>query len=148
MKNIVRVLAACLLVCLTSAPPARAGGGLGEDPYEIGKKLVARRNYRTALKYFQKALKQDPQRSDAAERIRAVEEQLEQEEADKTTALVEQGKSLLKKRRYREALKVLLRAASEDKSNPEIHFQLGEVYLQLGEYEKAKAEYNQAKRNF
>lgn len=148
MKIIFGVIAACLLVCLAFPQRVRSGGALGEDPYEIGEKLEAKKNYRTAVKYFQKALKQDPQRSDAAEKIRAIEGQLQQEKADKTSGLIDQGKSLARKRKYREALKVLLQAASKDESNPEIHFQLGEVYLQLEEYDKAKAEYDLAKRNF
>lgn len=148
MNIVLRVMAAWLLVCLAFPQPGRAGGALGEDPYEIGEKLAAKKNFRTAVKYYQKALKQNPQRSEALERITAIEAQLQQEQADKTSGLLDQGKSLAKKRKYGEALKVLRQAASKDTSNPEIHFQLGEVYLQLGEYDKAKAEYDQAKRNF
>ena len=47
--------------------------------------------------------------------------------------------------KYKEDEKVLLEAAVEDGSNPEIHFYLGEVYMELEEYGKAESQYNKAK---
>ena len=178
-----RLMTACLLVCLMCPRPVQAGGDTAVNPYEIAEKLFARKNYRTALKYYQKALKQgevrahyrlgliceaagkdgaalnhyqqfvdlgqpeDTQRQDAAQRAEAIEERLKRQ-ATRTTELLKRGKSLFKKGRYREAEQVLLRAVSEDRSNPETHFYLGEVYMQQENYRKAKSEYEKAKRSY
>lgn len=63
MKTVIRLTTACLFVCLMLPHAARAGGDLGEAPYEIGEKLFARKNYKTALKYYDKALKSDDARA-------------------------------------------------------------------------------------
>lgn len=63
MKNATRLMTACLLACLMSPQPALAGGDRGQDPYDTGRKLFARKNYGTALKYFEKALKRDDVRA-------------------------------------------------------------------------------------
>lgn len=63
MRNVIRLLAACLLVWAASPVPAQAGGGLGEDPFEIGEKLLARKRHKTALGYFQKALRRSDPRA-------------------------------------------------------------------------------------
>jgi Tfp pilus assembly protein PilF len=58
MKVALRLATACLFACLTLPQHVQAGGDLGgEEPYEIGEKLLAKKNYKTALKYFQKSLK-------------------------------------------------------------------------------------------
>ena len=90
---------------------------------------------------------EDTQRKDALQRVKAIEERLARKTA-RTTELLKRGKSLLKKGRYREAEKVLLRAVAEDASNPETHFYLGEAYMHLEEYRKAKSEYDKAKRSY
>ncbi|MHB8834409.1 MAG: tetratricopeptide repeat protein [Candidatus Methylomirabilia bacterium] len=56
MKNVFRLLAECLLLCLILPQLAQAGGDQGKAPYEIGEKLFARKDYRTALTYYRKAL--------------------------------------------------------------------------------------------
>jgi tetratricopeptide (TPR) repeat protein len=179
MKIVLRCIAAFLLVSLISPKLAQAGGDIGIDPYEAGEKLFVGKHYKTALKYYQRALERndvrahyrmgliyeangkskealshyqsfmdlgqpDAQRSDTAQRIGAIEAQLKRE-ATRSTGLLERGKSLFGKRKYREAERVLLQAAAKDKSNPEIHFYLGEVYMGLEAYRKAKSEYNKAK---
>jgi tetratricopeptide (TPR) repeat protein len=63
MKIAFRLFTAGLLVCLVCPQPAHGGGDTAESPYEIGEKLFAKKNYRTALTYFQKALKQGEVRS-------------------------------------------------------------------------------------
>ena len=181
MKIAFRLMTACLLVCLVCPQPLHAGGDTAENPYEIGEKLFAKKNYRTALNYFQKALQQgevrshyrigliyenagkdvdalnhyqrfidlgqpeDTQRKDAIQRVGAIEERQKRKTA-RATELLKRGKSLFKKGRYREAEQVLLRAVSENNSNPETHFYLGEVYLQREEFSKARSEYDKAKR--
>ena len=181
MKIVSRLITVCLLVLLMCPLSAQAGGDMAENPYEIGEKLFARKNYRTALKYFQKALQQDDvrahyrigliceyagkdenalyhyrlfidlgqpadtQRKDAIQRVGAIEERQKRKTA-RATELLKRGKSLFKKGRYREAEQVLLRAVSENNSNPETHFYLGEVYLQREEFSKARSEYDKAKR--
>jgi tetratricopeptide (TPR) repeat protein len=54
-----RLAAAGLLLSVTLAAPALAGGDLGQNPYEIGEQLFARKYYKTSLKYYGKALEQD-----------------------------------------------------------------------------------------
>ena len=105
---------------------------------------------RDALKHFQRFMelgRPGAQRDDAARRAQAIAKRLEQDTALSTT-LLERGKGLFGEGRYREAEKVLLQAAGDDASNPEIHFYLGEVYMALEEYEKASAEYNKAKESY
>lgn len=178
MKTIFRLMTAGLLVCLIFPQLVQAGGDLGEDPYEIGEKLFAKKNFKTALKYYQKSLARNDvrayyrlgliyeaagkeeealnhyrrfmdlgqpamQQSDAAQRASAIEERLNRR-ATRSTELLERGKILFKKRKYREAERVLRDAASKGTSEPEIHFYLGEVYMQLEEYGKAKSEYKKA----
>ena len=63
MKTMIRLLTACLFACLVLPQAASAGGDLGEAPYEIGEKLFARKKYKTALKYYDKALKSDDVRA-------------------------------------------------------------------------------------
>jgi len=183
MKIGARLVTACLLACLMCPLPIHAGGDRAENPYEIGEKLFAKKNYKTALKYYQQALQQgesrahyrmgqiyekagksvdalnhyqqfiglaqpeDTQRNDAAQRIEAIEEQRARK-TTRSTELLKRSKSLFKKGSYREAEKVLLRAVSEDPSNPEPHFSLGEVYMKMEQYGKAKSEYDKAKRSY
>lgn len=182
MNIALRLVNACLLVCVMVPALAQAGGDMGENPYEIGQKLLAGKHYKTARAYFEKALKRgdgrahygmglvyeasgkdgdalshyrqlidldppDAQRSDAMERVAAIEERLKRK-PDVTAGLLSRGKSLFKSGNYREAEQVLLKAAAADESKPEVHFYLGEVYLKLEEYTKAKAEYTKAKRYY
>ncbi len=182
MRISLRLVTAGLLACLMIPQPVLAGGDLGQAPFEIGEKLFAKKHYKTALKYYAKALaqndsrahyrmgrayeeiaqhedalyhyrlfvdlgQQDTQHHDAVQRAGAIEERLKRE-SDRTTELLERGKSLHKEGKYREAEKALFRAASRDPKNPEIHFHLGEVYLKLEAYDKATAEYKKAKGFF
>lgn len=178
MKIVVHLVMVFLLVCLMGPRLVQAGGDTG-NAYEIGEKYFARKDYKTALGHYRKALEKndarahyriglmyedagkygdalshyrlfvdlrgaDAQSSDATLRIRALEERA----ARKTTRpveLLEQGKILFKKKNYREAERVLLQAAAQDDSKPEIHFYLGEVYMGLEAYGKAASEYNKAK---
>ena len=178
-----RLVAVCLVASLLSPWSARAGGGLGEGPYEVGMKLYSRAHYATALKYFRKALgrndvravyamglvseatdkdadardhfrryvelapPEDPLRETAARKLAAIEERAASRAA-RTAGLLEQGKSLLGKGRYREAEKILLKAAASAETSAEAHFQLGEVYLRLERYDKATAEFRKAQRSF
>lgn len=143
MKIVFRLVAALLLGCLLLPQSSRAGGDYGVAPYEIGEKLFARKEFKTALKYYRKALGRNDLR--AAQRIQEIEERQKKEEADRFTDLLQRARSLLAQRKYREAEKFLLKAAAKDKSRPEIHFLLGEAYLGLEAYGKAKAEYTKAK---
>jgi tetratricopeptide (TPR) repeat protein len=147
MNIAVRVATAGLLACLAVPSAARAGGVVGQDAYEIADKLAAGKHYDTALKYYRRALKQDPGNAEAAEKARAIEERQAKKTA-RTDKLLETGKALFRKKKYREAEKALLQAASRDRSNPEIHFMLGEVYLQMEQYDRAKAEYKKAKSGY
>ena len=63
MKTVFRLLAACLVVCITMPQLAQAGGDRGKDPYELGEKYFAREDYRTALQYYRKALGQNDVRA-------------------------------------------------------------------------------------
>jgi len=151
-RSVVRVLlcvlAACLLAGLLAPRAVRAGGDMGEAPYDIGEKLFAKSQYKTALRYYRKALARNDlpevQRSEATQRIATIEERLKQ--ASPSRRLLEQGKGLLGKRKYRDAVKVLLQAAAKDKSDAEIHYFLGEAYLGLEDYARATAEYKKAKK--
>lgn len=182
MKSVFLLVTACLLVGPFAPRAAQAGGDLGIGPYETGEALFAKRHYKTALKYYLKALERndarahyrigliheetgkdrealvryrqylevgrpDDQRSDAEQRARAIEARLKAE-ADRTTELLERGRGLFKKGKYREAEKALLQAASRDPSRPEIHFLLGEVYMALEAYGKAKSAYVKAKGRY
>lgn len=109
---------------------------------------------RDALKHYQSFVdpgQPESLRGDAVQRAGAIEERLKKKATrpGKKTArppdLLERGKSLFKKGKYREAEQVLLQAAAKDTSKPEIHFYLGEVYMQLEAYGKAEAEYKKAK---
>jgi tetratricopeptide (TPR) repeat protein len=64
MKTVFRLATACLLVCLTSPRSVQAGGYSAESPYEIAEMLFAKKNYRTALTYYQKALNQGEVRAE------------------------------------------------------------------------------------
>lgn len=182
MKIVFRLLAAVLLVCLTAPSPVQAGGDAGKNPYEIGEKYFARKDYRTALKLYRKALSQndarahyrlgliyeatgknkdalkhyrlsldpgqpDAQRNDTVLRIKALEAR-PKKTPRRPPDLLERGRGLFLKGEYREAERVLLQAAAQDESKPQIHFYLGEVYLALEEYDKAKAEYAKAKKYY
>lgn len=182
MKISIRLLTACLLLFMALPQAALAGGDKGKDPYEVGEKYYAARDYRTALQYYRKALGQNdvrahyrvgliyeaqgrdrdalrhyrrfvdlgrpgPFRDDAVRRIRVVEQRLERETTG-SAALLERGKSLFTEGKYQEAEEVLLRAAREDETNPEIHFYLGEVYMETGQYGKAEAEYRKAEEYY
>jgi len=107
---------------------------------DAGKDRDALRHYRR----FMDLGRPGTHRNDAARRVRAIEERLSRE-TTRASGLLERGKSLFMEGKYREAQQVLLQAASEDESNPEIHFYLGEVYMELEEYGKAESEYNKAK---
>lgn len=179
MKIVFRLVTACLLLCLVSPRPVRAGGDVGNDPYEIGEKFFARKDHKTALKYFRKALgkndvrahyrmgliyedagkdrealtqyrrfielaQPDTRRSDSVRRVGDLEERLKRKPA-RAPGLLEQGKSLFRKGSYRDAERVLLEAAAQNESKPEIHFYLGEVYMELRDYGRAEAEYTKAK---
>lgn len=179
MKPVLRLLAACLLVCLMLPVQAQAGADKGKAPYDMGEKFFAREDYRRALQYYRKALgandirahyrigliyedsakdrdalkhykryidlgRPGSRRSDAIRRTKAIEERLTKE-GTRSTELLARGKNLLLEGKYREAEQVLLKAASEDGSNPEVHFYLGEVYMELEEFDKAESEYNKAK---
>ena len=56
MKIIFHLLTAVLLVLLMLPQLVQAGGDMGKAPYDIGEKYYVRKDYRTALKYYQKAL--------------------------------------------------------------------------------------------
>ena len=102
---------------------------------------------RDALKHYQRFVdlgRPGTQRDDAVRRSRAIQERLSVE-TNRSTELLERGKNLSMEGKYREAEKVLLEAAREDETNPEIHFYLGEVYMALEDYGKAASEYNKAK---
>jgi tetratricopeptide (TPR) repeat protein len=102
---------------------------------------------RDALRHYRSFIdlgRPGSQRNDAIRRVRAIEDRLSRETAQ-SAELLERGKSLFAEGKYREAQQVLLKAAVEDGSNPEIHFYLGEVYMELEEYSKAESEYNKAK---
>lgn len=147
MKIMLRGVAAGLVVCVAYSSPVCAGGAVGEAPYEIAEKLYARGRIQTALKYYRKALRQDPAHPGALERVETIEAQ-RRTLADKTTQLVERAKILARKGRYRQAEDVLVKAAKGDPENAELHFQLGEIYLRLEQYDKATAEYGKAKALF
>lgn len=103
---------------------------------------------RDALGHYRRFLelgRADTQSSDTAGRVRAIEERLKRKTA-RPPDLLEQGKSLFVKGKYRDAETVLLKAASRNTSKPEIHFYLGEVYMGLEEYGKAASEYRKAKK--
>ncbi len=118
----------------------RAHYRLGLIYEDAGKDRDALRHYRR----FMDLGRPGTQRNDAARRIKVIEERLSRE-TTRPTELLERGKNLFMEGKYREAEKVLLQAASEDGSNPEIHFYLGEVYMELEAYSKAQSEYNKAK---
>ena len=102
---------------------------------------------RDALRHYRSFIdlgRPGSQRNDAIRRVKAIEDRLSRETAQ-SAELLERGKSLFAEGKYREAQQVLLKAAVEDGSNPEIHFFLGEVYMELEEYSKAESEYNKAK---
>lgn len=104
--------------------------------------------FKDALEHYRRFVERgrpDSQRSDAVRRVGAIEERLKMKTAPPTD-LLEEGRRLFTKGKYREAETVLLKAASRDKSNPKIHFSLGEVYMGLEEYGKAAAEYDKAKQ--
>lgn len=63
MRIFVRLLAVCLLVGLALPGLVRAGGDMGEAPYDVGEKLFARKNFKTALKYYRKALDRNDTRA-------------------------------------------------------------------------------------
>lgn len=63
MMTVVRLVAAWLLACAIAPPLAFSGGYAGEEPYDIGQKLLAKKHYKTALSYFQKALKRNDVRA-------------------------------------------------------------------------------------
>jgi len=135
------LLTTFLLVCLMTPQFALAGGDAGKSPYEIGEKYFARKDYKTALKHYRKALERGDVR--AQYRLGFI-----YEKTGRDRGLLERGKSLFKKGKYREAEKVLLQAAAKEKSKPEIHFYLGEVYMALEAYGKAESEYKKAKVNY
>jgi tetratricopeptide (TPR) repeat protein len=56
MTIVFRLLTAFLVVCLMAPRLAQAGGDAGMNPYEIGEKYFARKDYRIALKHYRKAL--------------------------------------------------------------------------------------------
>ncbi len=102
---------------------------------------------RSALGHYRRFMdlgRPGTQRNDAVQRVRAIEERVRRE-TTRSTELLQRGKSFFTEGKYLEARKVLLQAASEDESNPEIYFYLGEVYMELEEYSKAESEYNKAK---
>ena len=178
MKFAFRLLAASLIICLMLPQYVLAGGDKGKDPYEMGEKYFASKDYRTALQYYRKALGQNDVRAhyrmgiiyedagrdrdalrhyqsyidlgrpgslrdDAAKRAAAIEKRL-QRDTILSVQLFERGKVLFAEGKYREAEKILLQAAAEDSTNPEIHFYLGEVYMELEEFSKAESEYKKA----
>jgi tetratricopeptide (TPR) repeat protein len=107
---------------------------------DAGKDRDALRHYRR----FMDLGRPGTHRNDAARRVRAIEERLSRETVQ-SVELLQRGKSLFIEGKYQEARQVLLQAASEDESNPEIHFYLGDFYMEMGEYGKAESEYNKAK---
>jgi len=179
MKFVFRLIAAMLLVCPLFPQHVQAGGDMGRNPYEIGEKFFARKEYGKALHYYRKALRQNDvrsyyrmglideaagkdrdalsryrrfidlgqsgaERSDAVARVKTVEARLQKRSA-RSSELLERGKSLFQKGNYRQAEAVLLQASAMDKSEPEIHFYLGEVYMKLEAFGKATSEYKKAK---
>lgn len=115
--------------------------------YRIGLIYEDAGRDRDALRHYRRFMdlgRPGTRRNDAARRVRAIEERLSRE-TGRSNELLERGKSLFMDGKYREAEKILLDAAAEDESNPEIHFYLGEVYMELEEYGKAESEYNKAK---
>jgi len=117
----------------------RAHYRLGLIYEDAGKDRDALRHYRRFMDLGRPGTK----RSDAARRVRDIEKRLSRK-TTRPTEFLERGKSLFLEGKYREAEKVLLQAAAEDESNPEIHFYLGEVYMEMGEYSKAESEYHKA----
>ena len=83
MKIVFHFITAVLLVCLLAPLPVRAGGDMGKS-YEIGEKYFARKDYKTALKLYQKALRQKDVRAEP--RIKAIEELLKREPQRSTAA--------------------------------------------------------------
>lgn len=63
MRIAFRLATAGLLVCLAFPHPVTAGGEFGQDSYEIGEQLFAKKHYATALKYYAKALAQNDMRA-------------------------------------------------------------------------------------
>lgn len=182
VRGAFRLTTACLALWLLSPLLVRAGGDPGTGSYEIGEKLLAGKNHRTALKNFQRALRHDDARghfgmallseaagkdrdalshyqrfmdigepgalrTEAVRRAVAIEERLVGKTA-RAAELLDRGKSLFGKGNHREAKRVLLQAAAEDKASAETHFYLGEVHLQLGEYAESAAEFAKAKRYY
>jgi Flp pilus assembly protein TadD len=86
-------------------------------------------------------------KEDAVRRAAAIERRLAQETSF-SIQLLERGKALFTEGKYRDAEKVLLQAAAEDGTNPEIHFYLGEVYMELEEYSKAESEFMKAEEYY
>ena len=107
---------------------------------DFGKDRDALRHYRRYVDLGQPGT----QRADAASRAKSIEDRLNRE-TTRSKELLERGKELFTEGKYSEARQVLLEAVSEDPSNPEVHFYLGEVYLELGEFSKAESEYNKAR---
>jgi len=182
MKTVFRLLAVCLLVCLTLPQGVLASSDKGMGPYEIGEKYFDRQDYRMAQQYYRKALgqndvrahyrmgliyedagkdrdalkhyqrfidlgRQGAQRNDAVRRVRVIEDRLSRG-STRSSELLERGKGLFMEGKYREAEQVLLQAAGEDETDPEVHFYLGEVYMALEDYSKAESEYNKAKEYY
>ena len=105
---------------------------------------------RDALRHYRRFMdlgRPGSDRDDAARRAKALQERLGRE-TTRSAELLERGKALFMEGKYREAETILLQAAVEDESNPEIHFYLGEVYMELEEYGKAESEYNKAKEYY
>lgn len=118
--------------------------------YRMGQIFEATGKGPDALKHYRQFIdlgRPDAYRSDAAQRITAIEERLSKE-TTRSTELLDRGKSLFAKGKYLEAEEVLLQAASLDEGKAEIHFYLGEVYMKLEKYGKAKSEYDKVKGSY
>lgn len=63
MNSVFRLMTAVLLVCLLAPQLALADGDRGKPPYEIGERLFARKDFKAALKYYQRALDKNDARA-------------------------------------------------------------------------------------
>jgi Flp pilus assembly protein TadD len=118
--------------------------------YRIGLIYEDSGKERDALKHYRSYIDLGPpgtQRTDAARRAKGIKDRLSRV-TSRSKELLQRGKNLFTEGKYSEAEQVLLEAVSEDPSDPEVHFYLGEVYMELGQYSKAESEYNKAKEYY
>ncbi len=56
MRSVSCFAAILLVICLAGPSTVLAGGDKGGDPFNLGERYYAKKEYRTALQYFRKAL--------------------------------------------------------------------------------------------